>query len=127
MLPPYRFMAPEIFRHSCYNETVDVYSFGMILFFLLSGKPPWPNDNGIVAARKASDEGDRPTIPRSWDNPLQILLQNCWDENPSSRPSFHQILQILRQYTRTVFPLESENFLATSPIDQDKGCMCIIM
>jgi len=123
----YRFMAPEIFRHSCYNETVDVYSFGMILFFLLSGKPPWPNDNGIVAARKASDEGDRPTIPRSWDNPLQILLQNCWDENPSSRPSFHQILQILRQYTRTVFPLESENFLATSPIDQDKGCMCIIM
>lgn len=125
----YRFMAPEIFRHSAYNETVDVYSFGMILFFLFSGKPPWPNDNGIVAARKASEEGERPTIPRSWDYPLQILLQSCWDENSSSRPSFHHILISLRQYARSVFPAESEdNLIASSPkgLDQNR-CRCIVM
>lgn len=97
----YRFMAPEIFRHMSYNETVDVYSYGMILFYLLDGKPPWPTENGLVAATKAAEQGDRPTIPRSWDIKLQGLLQNCWDENPSCRPSFHQILKVLRQHTRT--------------------------
>lgn len=96
----YRFMAPEIYRHLSYNETVDVYSYGMILFYLLDGKPPWSTLNGLVAARKASYEGDRPTIPRSWDNRIQTLLQDCWDENPSARPSFLRILQILRLHSR---------------------------
>jgi len=96
----YRFMAPEIFRHLSYNETVDVYSYGMILFYLLGGKPPWPTENGLVAARKASEEGDRPSIPRHWDNRIQVLLQDCWDENPSTRPSFQQILHVLRQHSR---------------------------
>eukprot|EP00536_Pseudo-nitzschia_multiseries_P017950 jgi/Psemu1/227161/e_gw1.1969.3.1 len=95
----YRFMAPEIFLHMSYNETVDVYSYGMILFFLLDGKPPWPTENGLVAARKAAEEGDRPTIPRNWDIRLQGLLRNCWAENPSSRPSFHLILKVLRQHS----------------------------
>ena len=129
----YRFMAPEIFRHLSYNETVDVYSYGMILFYLLDGKPPWPTENGLVAARKAAEEGDRPRIPRNWDNRLQILLQECWDENPSARRSFHQILQILRQYTRSVFPSDPENLQASSPLPLiqkgggKNGCRCVIM
>lgn len=96
----YRFMAPEVFRHQHYTETVDIYSYGMILFYLLDGKPPWPYDNGLVAVRKAADEGERPTLPRSWDTRLQRLLQDCWDENPSSRPSFKQILQTLSEHSR---------------------------
>jgi serine/threonine protein kinase len=96
----YRFMAPEVFLHLSYNETVDVYSYGMILFYILDGKPPWPTENGLVAARKAAEEGDRPRIPRGWDNKIQILLQDCWDENPSTRPAFQQILHILRQHSR---------------------------
>jgi serine/threonine protein kinase len=96
----YRFMAPEVFRHEHYTETVDIYSYGMILFYLLDGKPPWPYDNGIVAARKASDQGLRPTLPRSWDSRLQVLLQDCWEENPAARPSFNQIVITLNEYTR---------------------------
>jgi serine/threonine protein kinase len=60
----YRFMAPEVFRHKVYNETVDTYSYGMIFFYLLVGRPPWPNLAGLDAVRKASDMGDRPNIPR---------------------------------------------------------------
>mmetsp|Transcript_14500 Transcript_14500/g.40339 ORF Transcript_14500/g.40339 Transcript_14500/m.40339 type:complete len:650 (-) Transcript_14500:319-2268(-) len=129
----YRFMAPEIFLHLSYNETVDVYSYAMILFFLLDGKPPWPTENGMIACQKAAEEGDRPTIPRNWDIRLQGLLRNCWDENPSSRPSFHLILQVLRQHSRTIFPsqLESDCIHASSPgplVDKDAGrCRCVLM
>jgi serine/threonine protein kinase len=129
----YRFMAPEVFRHQHYTETVDVYSYGMILFYLLDGKPPWPYDSGMVAVRKASDEGDRPSIPRSWDSRLQALLQDCWDENPSSRPSFRTILSILNQYSRSVFNSDSENMQASVPDDasissfRKMGCRCTVM
>jgi serine/threonine protein kinase len=96
----YRFMAPEVYKHQPYTEAVDVYSYAMILFYLLDGKAPWPYLNGLVAVRKASDEGDRPPLPRHWDQRLQSLVQECWDENPQVRPPFSKILQTLNEYSR---------------------------
>ena len=94
-------MAPEVFRRDpSYNESVDVYSYAMILFYLLDGRPPWPYDNGIVAARKAADEGDRPPVPRHFDIRLQNLLQEMWSENRSNRPPFQVILKVLNEYAR---------------------------
>jgi serine/threonine protein kinase len=95
-----RFMAPEVYRHQPYSETVDVYSYAMILFYLLDGKPPWPYLNGVVAVKKASDEGDRPPIPRNWDDRFQTLLKECWCENPQGRAPFSKILRVLNDYSR---------------------------
>jgi tRNA A-37 threonylcarbamoyl transferase component Bud32 len=95
----YRFMAPEVFRHEDYTETVDVYSFAMIFYYLLSGRPPWEHLNGLKAVIKAATEADRPIIDRSWDSQLSGLMQRCWDENPSSRPSFSVILEELHEYS----------------------------
>ncbi|CAJ1966660.1 unnamed protein product [Cylindrotheca closterium] len=103
----YRFMAPEVFRHEQYTETVDVYSFSMIFYYLLDGKPPWPTLNGLVAVRKAANDGDRPPIPRGWDQRLQSLLQECWSENPSARPPFRQILKLVNEYASDVFHQDS--------------------
>jgi len=96
----YRFMAPEVYRHEDYTETVDIYSYGMILYYLLSGRPPWATLNGLKAVEKAAKEGDRPNVPRDWDERLSKLLQQCWDENPQARPSFARILDILNAYSR---------------------------
>ena len=135
----YRFMAPEVFRHEHYTETVDVYSYGMILYYLLKGTPPWPYDNGIIAVRKAADEGDRPEIPRSWDSRLQIILQDCWSEDPGARPTFNTILETLNDYSRSVFHLESNDLQHTGSVvgppklqrrpsfTKEQGCGCSIM
>lgn len=96
----YRFMAPEVFRHEPYTEAVDIYSYSMILFFLLDGKAPWSHLNGLVAAKKAAEFGDRPVIPRHWDQRLQGLLQECWNENPQVRLPFDKILLLLDDYSR---------------------------
>lgn len=95
-------VAPEVYRHEEYSETVDVYSYAMILYYLLDGKPPWPYSNGLVAVRKASEEGDRPEVPRNWDIRLQNLLQEGWHETPSNRPHFRNILRTLNDYSRTL-------------------------
>ena len=96
----YRFMAPEVFRHESYDERVDVYSFAMILYNILNGKPPWHTINGLKAVTKASREGERPILQRHWDLRLCNLLKQCWDEAPSNRPSFQVILDILSEYSR---------------------------
>ena len=70
----YRFMAPEVFRHEVYDETVDIYSFAMIMYNLLAGHSPWPQMNGVKAVQAAAIEGSRPVIPRHWDAALAQLL-----------------------------------------------------
>lgn len=102
----YRFMAPEVFRNEDYNETVDVYSYSMILYYLLDGRPPWPKENGLVAAKKAALEANRPIIHRKWDQRLSDVLQQCWDENKSARPSFQTILNLLATYCEAVFKFD---------------------
>lgn len=80
-----------------------MYSFSMIFYYLLDGKPPWPTLNGLVAVRKAANDGDRPPIPRGWDERLQSLLQECWSENPAVRPPFRRILKVVNEYASKSF------------------------
>lgn len=121
----YRFMAPECFRHEEYNETVDVYSFAMILFYLLVGRPPWPNLSGIDAVKRASEDGDRPNIPRDMDVRMSNMLKECWNENPSLRPSFQQIVDTFNEYNQNVFKLKSSDAVYSSP-DASSNC-CVIL
>uniref|UniRef100_A0A7S2KB98 Protein kinase domain-containing protein n=1 Tax=Leptocylindrus danicus TaxID=163516 RepID=A0A7S2KB98_9STRA len=120
----YRFMAPEVFRHERYNESVDVYSYAMIFFNILSGHQPWPMLNGIKAASAAALEGRRPYIPRDWDNRIVHLLKQCWDEDPSARPSFSRVLADLNVYSHHVFNT-GENDVVTAGVSSK--CSCAIM
>jgi len=112
-----------VFRHEDYNECVDIYSYAMILFYLVVGRPPWPNLAGLDAVRKASEEGDRPTIPRDLDQRLQNLIKECWDENPRARPPFSAILDVLAKYSRDAFHQDSNDVL--TPVDSKCGG-CVI-
>lgn len=125
-------MAPEVYRHEDYNETVDTYSYSMICFYLFVGRPPWPHLAGDEAVRKAADEGDRPNIPRHMDQRLAELLQECWDDNPKLRPSFEVILENhLANYVRSVFHHDTNDVVVSaSALDaQEKAgkCSCTIM
>lgn len=124
----YRFMAPEVYRHEGYNETVDVYSYAMIFYYLLSGRPPWATMNGLMAVERAANDGDRPNIPRDWDERLSRLLQQCWDENPQARPSFAKILQVLDNYSHDVFRTDSNSIeQIDGPSIAVKSECCIIL
>ena len=40
-LGTWRYMAPEMARHEHYNEKVDIYAFGLIMYFMSSGRMPF--------------------------------------------------------------------------------------
>jgi ankyrin repeat protein len=122
----YRFMAPEVFRHENYDETVDVYSYAMILFYLLVGRPPWNNLAGMAAVKRAAYEGDRPDIPRDMDITLQTLLKECWDDSAKKRPPFSRILAIVQKYRADVLHDDSDYAIATVPPPRKLNWCCTV-
>merc|ERR1719330_687602 len=121
----YRYMAPEVFLHEEYTETVDIYSFAMILFYLTAGRPPWESLSGLNAVEKAAIEGDRPIIHRSWDSQISSLMQRCWDENPTGRPPFSTIVVELNEYSKNVLKMDLDNNSIGAYFTNTKSC-CVI-
>uniref|UniRef100_A0A3B3VW03 Receptor-interacting serine-threonine kinase 3 n=1 Tax=Poecilia latipinna TaxID=48699 RepID=A0A3B3VW03_9TELE len=90
-----RYMPPEAFDTS-YNPSraFDIYSFGILLWSIATGKKPYPNAlSAIVPIRIPM--GDRPSLDdiRCTDagvaglTRLIDLMQECWRSNPKQRPS----------------------------------------
>lgn len=89
------YMAPELLRNRAYNKSVDVYSFGILLFEIFSGEIPF-RAYDVEGINRAVCNGERPRIP-TLDTPIEIreLMEDCWDQNATRRPSFSIITQRL--------------------------------
>jgi serine/threonine protein kinase len=96
-------MAPEVFTQN-YGFKADVFSFGMVMYELLTCKLPWHSDPRglwISQVMRAIVAGDRPVI----DEPCLIhapegfvtLMKQCWRTNPKERPTFDEVLLTLHE------------------------------
>jgi serine/threonine protein kinase len=81
-------MAPEVLESSLYSEAGDVYSFGIILWQLLTRQQPFPKLRLKEEVKRAVLAGDRPPIPSNCPPLLKELIENCWKKNPKDRPTF---------------------------------------
>ena len=86
-------MAPEMFKGDGYGPKVDVYSFGMLLYELLTNSIPWAGKDPTYVMRMVL-EGGRPVLPKDAPKGLVNLIEMCWDENPKRRPKFGQIFEM---------------------------------
>ena len=93
--------APEILRHEAYNEKSDVYSYAIVLWEILSeGEIPFddefqsPMEAGIAVATGQI----RPRLPRDSDPNWVSLIERCWKEDPSARPSFTELMDQIKKF-----------------------------
>ncbi|KAH7849097.1 hypothetical protein Vadar_012892 [Vaccinium darrowii] len=91
----YRWMAPEVIEHKPYDRKADVFSFGIVLWELLTGKLPYDHLSPLQAAVGVVQQGLRPTVPTNTNPKMVQLLERCWQQDPSSRPEFSEITEIL--------------------------------
>eukprot|EP00879_Flechtneria_rotunda_P017041 GHRR01017847.1.p1 GENE.GHRR01017847.1~~GHRR01017847.1.p1 ORF type:complete len:205 (+),score=88.55 GHRR01017847.1:274-888(+) len=99
----YRWMAPEVIEHKPYDEKADVFSFGVVLWELLTCKIPYSDMTPLQAAVGVVQKGLRPAIPPTCLPQLANIMMACWDASPLHRPSFKELtpqLQLLLDMAR---------------------------
>mmetsp|Transcript_18878 Transcript_18878/g.28114 ORF Transcript_18878/g.28114 Transcript_18878/m.28114 type:complete len:208 (-) Transcript_18878:22-645(-) len=94
--------APELLLKEDFSVKVDVYSFSTIMWELLMWSMPFQNITFMFQIEDLIKSGKRPEIPSAIRSKSRYkvyikLMQRCWDRNPTKRPSFAQITQILTE------------------------------
>ncbi|XP_058747330.1 uncharacterized protein LOC131620314 [Vicia villosa] len=91
-------MAPELLNGSSskVSEKVDVFSFGIVLWEILTGEEPYANMHYGAIIGGIVNNTLRPTIPSHCDLEWRTLMEQCWTPNPVVRPSFTEIASRLR-------------------------------
>ncbi len=78
-----KYMSPEQMRAKKVDERSDIYSLGIVLFEILTGTPPFKDDDLITLAIKHA-EGPVPQLPRKYEY-IQPLLNKMIAKKPSER------------------------------------------
>jgi len=90
------YMAPEVMRQEEFNEKADVYSFGLILYELVSGEELFPQYEELDPFFQAiCIDHERPTPPPHTPLSVSTLMKRCWSPDPAHRPSFEEIFRAL--------------------------------
>ncbi|KAK4714534.1 hypothetical protein R3W88_020441 [Solanum pinnatisectum] len=98
----WRYVAPEVLKHEEYDTKVDVFSFALILQEMIEGCPPFSMKQETEVA-KAYVANERPPFRASqklYAHGLRELIEDCWEEQPSKRPTFQRIIIRLEEINR---------------------------
>ncbi|XP_047337045.1 uncharacterized protein LOC124940564 [Impatiens glandulifera] len=91
-------MAPELLNGSSnkVSEKVDVFSFGIVLWEILTVEEPYANMHYGAIIGGIVNNTLRPSIPSYCDLEWRELMEQCWAPSPPARPSFTEIASRLR-------------------------------
>lgn len=124
------YMAPEFIKNESYDQSVDVYSYGMILWEMITKETPYcgkdpPQVIYMILSNQLLE------IPPETPEPLKKLILNCWSIDPTHRPPFSTIVKLFEhgdvyfEGTNTkVFQKSIENFAPTQNKNARRSSSC---
>ncbi|XP_022755398.1 uncharacterized protein LOC111303416 [Durio zibethinus] len=97
-------MAPELLsgKSNMVSEKIDVYSFGIVMWELLTGEEPYADMHCASIIGGIVNNTLRPKIPSWCDPEWKTLMEKCWASDPAERPSFSEVSQRLRNMAAAI-------------------------
>ncbi|CAB1346600.1 unnamed protein product [Coregonus sp. 'balchen'] len=105
-------MAPEVIQSLPVSETCDTYSYGVVLWEMLTREIPFKGLEGLQVAWLVVEKSERLTIPSSCPASFAELMRKCWVTEPKERPMFKHILTTLESMSNdSKLPEQCNSFL----------------
>uniref|UniRef100_A0A8C9HPD0 receptor protein-tyrosine kinase n=1 Tax=Piliocolobus tephrosceles TaxID=591936 RepID=A0A8C9HPD0_9PRIM len=104
---PIRWTAPEAIAFRKFTSASDVWSYGIVMWEVVSygERPYWEMTNQDVI--KAVEEGYRLPSPMDCPAALYQLMLDCWQKDRNSRPKFDEIVNMLDKLIRNPSSLKT--------------------
>ncbi|XP_015219382.1 ephrin type-A receptor 5 isoform X2 [Lepisosteus oculatus] len=104
---PIRWTAPEAIAFRKFTSASDVWSYGIVMWEVMSygERPYWEMSNQDVI--KAVEEGYRLPGPMDCSAALYQLMMDCWQKDRNSRPKFEEIVSLLDKLIRNPSSLKT--------------------
>uniref|UniRef100_A0A670JY88 mitogen-activated protein kinase kinase kinase n=1 Tax=Podarcis muralis TaxID=64176 RepID=A0A670JY88_PODMU len=107
----YAWMAPEVIKSSTFSRGSDVWSYGVLLWELLTGEVPYRGIDGLAVAYGVAVNKLTLPIPSTCPEPFARLMAECWEQDPHRRPTFASILsQLTVLETQVLHDMPQESF-----------------
>lgn len=91
-------MAPEVMNEEEFDKSLDVYSFGLILWETWNGVEPFGEYDDYEQFFEAVVVLNERPEPLEYAPPaLNDLIERCWHKNPKLRPTFSECVEILKE------------------------------
>ncbi|KAF5308833.1 hypothetical protein FQR65_LT00533 [Abscondita terminalis] len=99
----YAWMAPEVIKNSTFSKASDVWSYGVLLWELLTGETPYKGIDTLAVAYGVAVNKLTLPIPSTCPQPWRDLMEACWESDPHRRPTFEEILDQLDNIVHSSF------------------------
>lgn len=88
-----QWMAPEVLRSEPSNEKSDVFSYGVVLWEIMTQSIPWKDLNSLQVVGIVGFMDRRLDLPEGLDPHVASIINDCWQSDPEQRPSFEELVQ----------------------------------
>lgn len=93
-------MAPEILRGEKYDESSDIYSYGMILWEMVAGETPYKGFSIAQIIGAVGFDNYQVSLPKKGNMLILKIMEKCLNRNRVSRPNFKYIVECLQNRNR---------------------------
>ena len=99
------YMAPEIILREPSSKAMDVYSFAMTMYEILSLHRPFEEieNLNVIKVLQKIESGKMPAFKENIPKAFQKLIDRCWSKNPLERPNFEEIVDSLKNDPEFIF------------------------